>query len=686
MGGADAVLLARASGPPSARAEAVAALARAAGLHDDPTAPHALEEEPVAVGYGAVDSFLRDAAPALLSIATDAGPRLLLLLRGGTRTLLVVDPSLERRSLPRAVVRAAMRAPLEAPRLAETERLLDEAEIPARRRTRARAALLESALAGERCEGATLLRLPMGAPRAALERELAIRPRLARLLLLHGAEQALGVAAWWLVGKGALDGRLDRGWLAAFGLLLVTLVPLAMLRTALSGRLAIDAGMALKRRLLAGTLAQEVEETKQDGVGRFLSRVLESEAVESLAIGGGLLALLASVELAVALVVLAGAAGSAPLAVALVAWIATTLLVARVLQRRRARWTDARLALTHDLVESMVGHRTRLAQQSPSRRHESEDHALERYAHESARLDRAERAMALLPRGWLLLGVALLAPRFVGGGESLARLAVALGGLLLGWRAFAAFTAGISDLLGAEIGWRQVARLFAAAETAQMQDGARPPPTAPAANGEVVVSARRLTFRHRDRGAPVVDGVDLAIARGDRVLLEGPSGGGKSTLCSLLAGLRAPDTGLLLLRGLDLATHGPRAWRRRVASAPQFHENHVLSGTLAYNLLLGREWPPSDDDLAEAERLCGELGLAPLLQRMPSGLQQMVGETGWQLSHGEQSRLHVARALLQEPELVLLDESFAALDPQTLRDVIACVDRRAPALLVVAHP
>ncbi len=71
---------------------------------------------------------------------------------------------------------------------------------------------------------------------------------------------------------------------------------------------------------------------------------------------------------------------------------------------------------------------------------------------------------------------------------------------------------------------------------------------------------------------------------------------------------------------------------------------------------------------------------------MPAGLQQMVGETGWRLSHGERSRLYVARALLQNADVVVLDESFAALDPENLQRVLRCVLRRAPTLLVIAHP
>ena len=121
-------------------------------------------------------------------------------------------------------------------------------------------------------------------------------------------------------------------------------------------------------------------------------------------------------------------------------------------------------------------------------------------------------------------------------------------------------------------------------------------------------------------------------------------------------------------------------------SAPQYHENHILTGSLAFNLLMGRNWPPAFEDLAEAEAICRELGLGDLLERMPAGLQQMVGESGWQLSQGERSRIFLARALLQNPGLVLLDESFAALDPENLRQSLECVLRRAETLLVVAHP
>jgi len=84
--------------------------------------------------------------------------------------------------------------------------------------------------------------------------------------------------------------------------------------------------------------------------------------------------------------------------------------------------------------------------------------------------------------------------------------------------------------------------------------------------------------------------------------------------------------------------------------------------------------------------VCRELGLGELLDRMPAGIHQVVGETGWQLSQGERSRVFMARALLQRANLAIFDESFAALDPETLELALRSVLAHAPALLVIAHP
>ncbi|MFN7145227.1 MAG: ATP-binding cassette domain-containing protein, partial [Myxococcota bacterium] len=298
-------------------------------------------------------------------------------------------------------------------------------------------------------------------------------------------------------------------------------------------------------------------------------------------------------------------------------------------------------------------------------------------------MDRAAvRLGALAPGGWLVVGLLGVAPAFVQRADAGA-LAVSLGGVLLAYGSLRTLVAGASALAGAGIAWGQVRDLFHAA--ARPLPAARPGLAAPAGDGPLL-QAHALTFRHEGRPEPVLRGLDLAIHPGDRVLLEGPSGGGKSTLGALLAGLREPGSGLLLVGGLDRRTLGAEGWRRRVVTAPQFHENHVLGAPFAFNLLMGRDWPPSPEDLADAEALCEQLGLGPLLARMPAGMMQPVGEVGWQLSHGEKSRLYIARALLQGADLVVLDESFAALDPDTLDRALRCVLDRARAVLVIAHP
>jgi ATP-binding cassette subfamily B protein len=262
--------------------------------------------------------------------------------------------------------------------------------------------------------------------------------------------------------------------------------------------------------------------------------------------------------------------------------------------------------------------------------------------------------------------------------------------MLLALEALKKLSASVAYLSGALIAWQNVKTLLDAAARKESEGipefALRAPQESEPEPGRVLLEARDLSFAHQGRAEKVLNGCSLHIAHGDRILLEAPSGGGKSTLASLLTGLREPQSGLIMLRGLDWRTLGSKAWRRRVAAAPQFHENHILTGTLAFNLLMGRRWPPRQEDLVEAEQVCRELGLGGLLDRMPARLFQQVGETGWQLSYGERSRVFLARALLQDADVVILDESFGALDPQTLHQAMHCVRARAQTLMVIAHP
>ncbi len=653
---------------------------------DDAATWLGIEAEAVHVTGADLPGFAANAGPAIVRVGTPDAPRYLVVRAPRRGWVRVVTPELrEVRVRPDAVVRA-LTAALDPRLLQAVEHLLDVADIPASRRARVRETLVRERISGNRIQGGWLARLPPSASSWAQLAERRVPARVGGLALGHAAAWFLALGAWAMVGRGALQGRLDPGWLVAWALLVLSLVPIHAALVRAEGRLALDVGALLKQRLLLGALRLRPEEVRHQGMGQLLGRVIESEAVEAAATGSALFAAFALLELVFAGVVLASGAGGWLHGALLGAWVVGTAALAWVYTRRRARWSDARLEMTNELVEALVGHRTRLAQEDPARWHDAEDAALVRYVRASGGMDAAAVWLqALVPGAWIFLGLVGLAPALVGGAAEAGGLGVAVGGVLLAHGSLRKLVTGVSALAGAGIAWGQVRELFDAAGRVPVA----PPPGAarPSTDeGAPLLQAHGVTFRHEGRGDPVLQGVDLEVRPGDRILLEGPSGGGKSTLGSLLAGLREPVSGLLLLAGLDRRTLGPGGWRRRVVTAPQFHENHVLGGPLAFNLLMGRQWPARDEDVREAQVLCEELGLAALLERMPSGMMQQVGETGWQLSHGEKSRLYIARALLQGADLVVLDESFAALDPDNLQRALRCVLTRAKAVLVIAHP
>lgn len=655
-----------------------------------------VEAEPSAIPYEGLEQLLENAGPAVLQMPGNGPPRFLFLLPRplfprGRGTIAVLAPDLRTVSLRMDAARALLCSALEETVAPEVDRLLDETGIPDARRRAARAALLLERLRTKEVGGCWLLRQSPGAGFWSQAKRLHLPRRLGALVASFAAEYFLLILSWWLIGLSVLSGHLDHGWLFAWALILLTLVPFRVLSTWLQGVLAVNGGAIFRQRLLFGALRLKPEEIRHKGVGQFLGEVMESEALELLVLLVGFQGLTAAIELIAAEIVLSQGVGRGVELILLPLWLAVTLFLGMRYFRQRQRWTEARLSMTNDLTERMVGHRTRLAQEAPQHWHDDEDEALARYLEVSEEMDGAAvQLTAVVPRGWLLVGILGLTSAFVGSYGSNIALAISLGGILLAYRALKRLSSGLISLADAIIAWQQVSPLFQAAGRAQLHGSpaiALTPVADTDGNGaQAVMEAHELVFRYQDRGEPVLKGCSLIVRRGDRLLLEGSSGGGKSTLTSLLVGLRTPQSGLLLLHGLDRQTLGDEGWRKRVVSAPQFHENHVLTETFAFNLLMGRRWPPHEEDMREATTICSELGLEPLLNKMPAGMLQMVGETGWQLSHGERSRVYIARALLQDAEVVIFDESFAALDPENVRLALECVLRRARTLLVVAHP
>ncbi|MDH3743823.1 MAG: ABC transporter ATP-binding protein/permease [Acidobacteriota bacterium] len=653
-----------------------------------------LSVEETETTWGDAETFVRRTAPALLRLGRGGETSFLVLekLRGRNRVALAA-PDGRRVMVGARQIAEVLRQGSDAEKEREVETILEAAGVAARRRARVREALLAQRLEKTPLGPAWLLEPEPGASFARQLARAGIPVLVGNIVLAHVLQYVLLVLSWWVLGKGVLAGRLEPGWLLAWLALLLSMIPFVVWEFWLVVLVTTRGGALLRRRLFAGSLKLEPDEVRHQGAGQFLGRVIDAEAFESLALSGGRTGVIVVAELLIALPVLAvGAAGWAH-AVLLPVWIVSTLWLWRRYLARRREWTSERLGMTHDLVEQMVGHRTRLAQQPPERWHEGEDQGVERYLDLSRAMDRSATALKTLPpRGWLLLAVLLLAPAFVAGSASIASVGISVGGILLVYRSLTKLVRGLADLASAMVAWGNVEPLFAAAgraETLAAPEVAAAKPSdggGPGTRRSPFLEAREVSFSYTGRADPVLRGCQLEVSKGDRLLVEGPSGSGKSTLAALLTGLRQPASGLLLLEGLDRQTLGSDGWRRRVSAAPQFHENHVLTDTLAFNLLMGRQWPPGRGDVPEAEEICRELGLGKLIERMPAGLQQMVGESGWQLSHGEKSRLYIARALLQKTDLVVLDESFAALDPENLQMALECVLRRAETVMVVAHP
>lgn len=626
--------------------------------------------------------------PSLVALRTPAGERAFVAVlerrRGRVR---VLARSGELMWIRDVALSTCLRAPLEkSPVVGEVEALLAGVRLSARGARAARAELLLRVLGGQPASTVWSLALPASAPVGALGREVALPRTFAAFCVAFALKMLLTFGSWWVLWHAALRGQPSPGWLVAWSLTVATLQIPTALEPWLAGQLALRGGWVLRRRLLAGALRLEPEEVRHLGVGALLGRSLEGERVEHQGAQGATLLVSRLIALLVLLPVLVAGSGGWPHALLLVAGICATSLLVRPYLAAKATAASQRLAMAGDLVEKMVGYETRTLQQPASDWHREEDAALSRYAVALTAVHRWQTALTwVVPGGWIVLAFAVIAPGFVWATVAPVPFAIALGGTLFGALAFDSLVRTLVVGADAWVAWGKVQPLFAAAERPrELGDPSFvvPAPGAP----RTTLRADAVGYRYASRDEPALDDVSIALEPGARVLLEGPSGSGKSTLLALLAGQRAPSRGVVLFDGLDRQTLGASGIARRVALAPQFHDNHLFLGSLGFNLLLGRGWPPTPRDLQEARQVCAELGLGPLLERMPGGLGQQVGEIGWQLSHGERSRVFVARALLQGADVVCLDESFAALDPESLRLTLECVHARAATLIVSAHP
>jgi ATP-binding cassette subfamily C protein LapB len=176
---------------------------------------------------------------------------------------------------------------------------------------------------------------------------------------------------------------------------------------------------------------------------------------------------------------------------------------------------------------------------------------------------------------------------------------------------------------------------------------------------------KNITVKYPGQSAPALDDVSLRIEPGERIGIIGRMGSGKSTLLKLLAKLYEPESGEILLDGLELSQYHPVTLRRQVGYLPQ--NPSIFHGSLRDNVAFGTPWV-SDEEVFAAVQMAG---LGTFVNRSPLGMYTPVGEQGSCLSGGQREAIALARCLLNKPKLLLLDEPTANMDVNTEEEVIS---------------
>jgi ATP-binding cassette subfamily B protein len=179
----------------------------------------------------------------------------------------------------------------------------------------------------------------------------------------------------------------------------------------------------------------------------------------------------------------------------------------------------------------------------------------------------------------------------------------------------------------------------------------------------------------------VLRDIDLTIREGETVGIVGRTGSGKSTLLALVSRVWEPPPGTVFVGGVPVESIPTKRLRQMVGVVPQ--ETFLFSDTIAENVRVGRI-EASDEDVAEVVELAG---LSDDVKAMPDGLETMIGERGITLSGGQKQRTAIARAIVRNPEIMMLDDALSAVDTHTEERILRSLRelRRGRTVVIVSH-
>ncbi|MEU3273374.1 ABC transporter ATP-binding protein [Saccharomonospora sp. NPDC006951] len=428
-------------------------------------------------------------------------------------------------------------------------------------------------------------------------------------------------------------------------------------------------GLDYYERELAGRIMTRMT-TDVDALSTFLQTGLATAVVSVLTLTGIAGALLIT-DAGLALYVFA---------------VLPVLLIATVIFHRlaSAAYTEARekvSAVNADMQENVTG--LRVAQAYTREERSASDFASRSDAYRRSRL-RAQRYVATyFPFVTLLSGIAEVVV-LVAGASRVADQTLSPGVLLAFLLYLGLFFSPVQQLSSvfdgyqqAKVGLRRIGELL------------RTPTSVPQADRPVAVPAEltgdvefdNVDFAYPGTGIKALECVNLRVPAGRTVALVGATGAGKSTVVKLVARFYDSTGGSVRLDGVDVRDYDLPGLRARLGVVPQ--EAHLFSGTVADNVRYGR---PSADD-AEVEAAVRSVGALDGIAALPSGFLQQVGERGRALSAGQRQLVALARAELVDPDVLLLDEATAALDPATEAIVLRATEAitRKRTTFVVAH-